>query len=164
MSAWLRLTLVTLTVGGGFLGMAIAAQVMLSPQGIGARVIGVAPIMFYLAVLVSGLMVVQNPRRTRPVMIILVLQLPVIISPIFGYQFSSGLSANFGPTFDPSGMGWFWSMQFGSQFSFGLMPQPPWGFGFNLVPALLLTLLGISNFRNREPSEAMAVDTEAPAA
>lgn len=95
MKAWLRLTLVVTTVGGGFAGIIFhleAIQFWFNGQ----RKIEWVPIVLFLAVnvfvMASGLIFVQDSHRTRPLRVALGLQIPRISSSLLVYAFSAGLN------------------------------------------------------------------------
>src|SRR5262245_36675978 len=100
MNSALRLTLVTMTVGGGSAGAAITAQIMFSPQAETPAARGICMVfaLLYLFVLTSGLWFVQNPRKLVPMATSLVLQIPVFSSPIVAYRFGAGVFAPAGVT------------------------------------------------------------------
>src|SRR5687767_6635220 len=95
MSTWLRLTLVTMTVGGGFTGVAITVQGWQPAREVGGGTTAVlaAFLVLYAFVLASGLLLVHDPRRTRPVAAALALQVPMVSSPVITYQLTAGLHA-----------------------------------------------------------------------
>jgi hypothetical protein len=72
MKPWLRLTLITLTVGGGFTGVAFNVQAFQSGEITGAWTL--ASTLLYGFVLISGLLLVYRPEVTLPVILALALR------------------------------------------------------------------------------------------
>lgn len=147
MSTWLRLTLITMTVGGGFTGVALTAQLLFSPQVSGPALVAICVVflMLHIFVLVSGLLFVQKPHRIMPLMVALSLQVPYLSSPIVAYRFGAGLQAVVGLT-GAGPLGW---IRLGSDWQFNLLQPLPWGFGINLAALLLLVALSYSTRRQR---------------
>ena len=150
MSTWLRLTLVGLTVGGGFTGVVLTLQMLFSPQVDGAALILICVlfVVLYLFVFLSGLLLVHNPRRVTPLAIALVLQVPVVSSPVVAFRFAAGLQCSFGL----SQGGVFAGFRLGSEWQFNLLQPLPLALGVNVVAVLLLVALIRSTARNRQRS------------
>jgi hypothetical protein len=156
MKTWLRLTLVTVTIGGGFTGVAITLQTLFGMKG--QPVINYVLITGFVAlfayVTISGLIFVQNPQRTAPLIVALVLQIPWISSPLIAYKFAAGFqvsAAIVGGQFKGGFL-------LGSDFRFNIFQQTPWGAGINLFALGLLLLL----LRAVRPTNEMAESTAAP--
>ena len=145
MSNWLRLTLITMTVGGGFAGVALTAQVLFSEQVSGPVLMGMCLVftLLYLFVLISGLVFVQNPRRVMPTVVALALQIPVISSPLVAYRFGAGLHGGAGLG-ELGPFGW---LRLGCDWQLNLLQPLPWGVGINLVAVLMLIVLTCSTAR-----------------
>lgn len=94
----------------------------------------------YAFVTISGLLFAQNPRRTPPLLVALVLQIPWISSPLIAYQFTAGFHATVG-LIGGSLIADFW---LGSGWQLNLFRELPWGIGINLFALLMLVLLGRS--------------------
>ena len=147
MKPWLRLLLVMASVGGGFAGMALttvefahahsAVRVMLSMLFLG----------LYGFVTASGLIFVHDPKRTRPLVAALALQIPWISSPVFVYQFAAALCAaiTLGTPEETNRIGIHFggSLFFGAhfQFRFGSSVDVPISVGVNVAALVLLFLL-----------------------
>ena len=142
MSAWLRLTLVTMTIGGGFTGAVTTSQVLLSPQTTSPAfvAVGVVFLALHVFVLVSGLLFVQNSARVMPLVVALAIQIPYLSSPVVLYRFADGLCGGVGVA--ESGLFGWWRL--GTDWYFGLLRPLPWGIGINLVPVAMLAALSIS--------------------
>jgi len=91
MKTWLRLTIITMTVGGGFSGVALTSQVLVHSTVLWPNNLVIASfLVLYALVLASGLLFVQNPRNTRLIIVALAIQVPCLLSPIVVYRFASG--------------------------------------------------------------------------
>jgi hypothetical protein len=139
MKTWLRLLLVTMTVGGGFTRVILSSQLIFSPQAqnAGYLIIMLIFILLYLFILVSGLIFVQNPNRTGLLFVSLGIQIPVIHSPIISYQLTSGFS--FIPGVGSNGLSF--DLRFGNTFYLYFFKGPPWGVRLNFVALILLLFL-----------------------
>ncbi len=139
MNTWIRLLLVTMTVGGGFTGVILVTQLLLSPQSqnTGNLIIMLIFVLLYLFILISGLIFVQNPDRTALLFVSLAIQIPVIHSPLISYQLTSGFS--FIPGITSNGFNF--DLRFGNPFFLYFFKGPPWGAGVNFVAFVLLLIL-----------------------
>lgn len=139
MKPWLRLTLITVTVGGGFTGVTITAQALLGGQGgsLANYVLIFGFLALFAFVTVSGLVFVHNPERTGLMAVALALQVPWVSSPIFAYK----LDAGFQLTVAYIGSNLTAGFRLGSDFQVGIFQQHPWGAGLNLFALALLALL-----------------------
>ncbi len=139
MKEWLRLTLVTMTIGGGFTGVAITLQAMVT--GREQSPLGYVLMSMFLAlfafVTVSGIVFVHNPNRTSLLVVALVLQVPWVSSPIFAYKFAAGFQIC-GAVMGGNFAGGF---RLGSDFQINFFQQLPWGIGINFFALALLVLL-----------------------
>src|SRR5438034_9994951 len=139
MKSWLRLTLVTVTIGGGFTGVAITLQSLLTPQE-------QPPLYYFLMsgflalfafVTISGVVFVHDPNRIRLLIIALAIQIPWVSSPLIAYKFAAGFqvcAALFGGRFAGG-------FRLGSDYQINLFQQLPWGVGINFFALALLVLL-----------------------
>lgn len=148
MKTWLRLLLVTVTVGGGFTGIVLTSN-LLGSGGHGAMQIVIILLFMtlYAFVTMSGLLLVHDESRTRPVLTALALQIPWVSSPVMVYQFASGLHAAFTvgtpEDTDRIGIHFGWNLLFGTHFRFrlGAYRESPSAFGVNAVALALFILL-----------------------
>lgn len=147
MASWLRLTLITLTVGGGFGGAVLTLDAFISSRVMSAAVASLYTAFFvlYIFVMASGLALVLNDRRIKPLIVALAIQVPVFSSRVIAYQFASGLYAGAGL----SETGLFAQFRLGFQWQCNLLQPLPLGFGINFVPVVLLILLIRSAGRSR---------------
>ena len=139
MKPWLRLTLITVTVGGGFTGVAITLQSLLAKQSQPPAyyVLMLAFLALFAFVTVSGLVFVHNPQRTGLLTVSLALQIPWGSSPIIAYKLAAGFQVCVA-LIDGRLAGGF---RLGSDFQINFFQQLPWGAGINLFALLLLVLL-----------------------
>jgi len=135
MKNWIRYILITLSVGGGFTGMTVIAQMlgMGQFQLLSQSVIAGLFFCLYAFVVWSGLVLVKNPRKIWPIMIALIIQVPVISSPLISYRFFSGAQIMAGLL----GFKLNASANFGSSFFLGFFYGPPWGLCINILPLVL---------------------------
>jgi len=145
MKAWLRLTLVTMSVGGGFTGFVgnflIPSSYYHNPR-ILLPLFVFAPL--YAFITISGLMFVLHPDRTRLLMVAISLQILWISSPLFVYKCFSGFHAVLDFSKRPAGNLGF-SVQanaaIGSDWRVGLFDGDPWLIGVNVFALVMLVLL-----------------------
>ncbi|HTX74851.1 MAG TPA: hypothetical protein VMD29_01510 [Terracidiphilus sp.] len=168
MKTWLRLLLVTLTVGGGFTGAAAMLEAMRNARGFPQLLVLIVFLGLYGFVVVSGLILVWNPARTRPVLAALALQVPWLSSTVLTYNFASGmcLEIALGPPQETGRFGLYaaWYMHFGAYFRFhvGGSGDDPLAFGVNVIALVLFILVLRSNRLSHKASQqtvaASAVD------
>jgi len=147
MKPWLRLALVTMTVGGGFAGFLSTLEMLFN--SLRASATNIVLIVFFMGlyalVTVSGLLFVHDPVRQGPLMLGLLLQLPCISSSLIVYKFSAGfdLCAAVGSTENASRVeaGFFWDFMVGSRWKCALGGEHPLRVGVNVVALALLLLL-----------------------
>jgi general stress protein CsbA len=146
MRTWLRLTLITLTVGGGFTGVVVTLQSLFASLGQGylnslLTFIGSA---LYAFVFVSGLIFVQNQNRTRPLSVALAIQVPWISSPFLTYKFAAGsqLALSVGNIEDGKvGFHIGTDSFLGCTFTLNLLQENRWIIGVNVVALTAFVLL-----------------------
>ena len=163
MSTWLRLTLITMAVGGGFTGVALTSQALFSPQVTGRPglvAICVVFLLLHLFVVISGLLFVQNPTRVMPLVVALAIQIPYLSSPLVTYRFADGLIGGVGIA-ETGPFGW---IRLGSDWQFNLLQPLPWGLGINLVAVAVLAALSLSIARQRRQSTLSVAVPGGPAA
>ncbi len=163
MTPWLRLTLITVTVGGGFTGVAVTSQLLFGGQaGSPANYLLILGFLALFAfVTISGLVFVHDPERTGLMIAALVLQVPWVSSPIVAYKLAAGfqLSVAFIGSNVTAGF------RLGSDFQIGINQQHPWGVGLNLFALLLIALLlRAKQMAYTAPQQAAAAPAFAPAA
>jgi len=141
MKSWLRLTLITMTVGGGFTGIATVLQMLpmfgQQDRPVGNYIVALVAITLFAFVVISGLLNAQNPQRTTPLVIALVLQIPLISCPIIAYQFAAGFQVAVDLIDGHPGAG----TRLGAAFQIHFFQQQPWGIGINLFALLMLIML-----------------------
>lgn len=155
MKAWLRLTLITMTVGGGFAGFAGTLQSLFNSPGASTLKLVLIFIFacLYVFVTVSGLLFVNDPRRTGPLVAALALQVPWISSSLITYKFAAGFESFIfvgSPEKQNAIVHLGWDFLFGSSWKFGLSQENPVRLGVNLAAlAILLLLLRALRSSNR---------------
>jgi hypothetical protein len=139
MKSWLRLTLVTTTVGGGFVGIAITLGELVNAKDASPFIFlsMMAFVGLYAFVTFAGLLYVQNERRTLPLHAAFLLQIFWISSPIIAWRFTAGFE------FTVSLIGGLLNAEFwlGSLWQFSIFQELPWGFGVNLYAIFMFFLL-----------------------
>jgi hypothetical protein len=139
MKSWLRLTLITVTVGGGFTGVAITLQALCERlnQPPAYYVLMMAFIAIFAFITSSGLVFIQNPERTDLLIIALGLQIPWVSSPIIAYKLAAGFQVCVALIGGRIAGGF----RLGSDFQINFFQRLPWGAGINLFALALLVLL-----------------------
>jgi hypothetical protein len=137
MKPWLRLTLVTVTVGGGFTGVAITLQALISQQQPQAYVLFLSFLLLFAFVTASGLIFVHNPQKTTLLIPAIALQIPWVTSPLIAYKFAVGFQVSVALI----GGRFVGGFRLGSDFQINFLQQLPWGVGVNLFALALLVLL-----------------------
>jgi hypothetical protein len=117
-----------MTVGGGFTGVALTAQLLFSPQVTGPALLAVCVVflLLHVFVLISGLLFVHNPTRVIPLVVALALQIPYLSSPVLAYRFADGLFGGVGIA-ESGPFAWF---RLGTDWQFNLLQPLPWRSGF----------------------------------
>lgn len=145
MKRWIRLTLIGMTVGGGFSGISSTLQSRLnSPQPSAPNIVLIVIFMgLYAFVTASGLLFAHDPTRTGPLFAALAIQVPSISSSGVVYSFSAGLQAfiSFGRLEKENAIGVHADFRLGSSWRFALQHDNPVRVGVNLVALAILILL-----------------------
>jgi hypothetical protein len=134
-----RWLLLVCSIGGGFAGIAVTLQVMMgsqSPAGL-ALFLNIAFVALYAFVVVSGLIFADNPNRTTPLIIALIIQIPRASSPMLACGFSTGFHAILGFI---GGRVWA-HVGLGTEYQLSIMQGMPWGLGINIFPAIAVIVL-----------------------
>ena len=161
MKPWIRLTLVAMTVGGGFAGFAFTLQSLLS--SLSAPILNIALTLIFLGlygfVVVSGLMFVHDARRTDLLVAALAIQIPSISSSVFTYRFAAGLEAvvSIGQPESANllGVHFGWNLLIGASWNVAFHGDHPLIFGVNCGALGMLLLL----LRAQQPSPNMVAPT-----
>ncbi|MGC2621164.1 MAG: hypothetical protein WA414_19120 [Acidobacteriaceae bacterium] len=94
MTTWLRLTVVTMTVGGGFLGAVVTVQRLINwgPDGfqLSSAILLTIFLGLFVFVVASGLVFIADPRRTQLLVWALAMQLLWVSSPLLVYRIAAG--------------------------------------------------------------------------
>lgn len=150
MKTWLRLTLVTMTVGGGFTGVVLTLQALQSSIASQDQtrlnlLLMVVFLVLNACVTVSGLLFVHDSHRTHPLIAALAIQVPWISSSLIAYRFAAGLelvlSVNGPAKSEDSAIHIGGAYFLGNSWSFSLLEEHPFGLGVNLFALVMLILL-----------------------
>jgi hypothetical protein len=137
MKSWLRLTLVTVTVGGGFTGVVLTLQSLFrQSQSQVYYLLMFAFLALFAFITASGLVFVHDPQRTDLLIIALALQIPWVSSPIIAYRLAAGFHVSFALIGGRLSGGF----RLGSDFQINFFQLLPWGAGINLFALALLVL------------------------
>jgi len=166
MSAWLRFALIIMTVGGGFAGLCSVLQTFFKSEDRSPSMVALVAVMlvFYLFVTASGLLFVQHPQNTRPLLAALIIQVPWFSSPWFAYKFTTGFDVLFGMVY-PQGLGSLTlrgNAYLGGESHFSLGHGEPFILGVNLWALAMVVLLHRSA-RFRVPVAPSLDETAKPA-
>jgi hypothetical protein len=162
MRTWLRLTLVTTTVGGGFTGL-VATLLAFSTSNVQLpySLLPVASFVpLYAFVLTSGLIFVMHPERTRPLTAALLIQTLWISSPLVVYRFASGFYAVLklsSPDAGTFGARVQTEFRVGCIWHIGWLSGDSWCIGINFFAIAILILL----WRSVQSTNAVAQATSA---
>lgn len=150
MKPWLRLTLITLTVGGGFAGVVFTVQALQAGKLTGTWT--VVSTLLYVFVLISGLVLVYRPQVTLPVILVLALQVPSFSVRGLHYEFYAGLSAVVTLSRTTGSA----LLHLGIQLSFDLHGYGPFTIGVNFVPVFLLVALFVGWVHKRQSAVSLS--------
>ena len=161
MKPWLRLILVTMTVGGGFAGFVSTLQSLFNSPHMSTvnLLLTVAFMGLYAFVTTSGLLFVQNPRRTGPLLAALAIQIPSISSSLILYKFAAGLEMFVslgGPERENTmGVQFGWDLLLGGSWAVDLLHDHPLRVGVNIAALLPFLLL----WRTLQPTNRLPAGT-----
>lgn len=146
MRTWLRLALITMTVGGGFTGFVVTLQSFFGSLGqspLNLLLMAVA-IALYAFIFVSGLIFVHDPRRTKPLSVAFAIQIPWVSSPFLTYKLAAGSEAALSVgNIEEGRVGVHLGADslMGSTFAFNLLRGDRWIIGVNLIALTIFVLL-----------------------
>jgi hypothetical protein len=166
MKRWFRWTLIVLTVGGGFDGLVrvVADVYELKSHSVSDLLPLAGFVVLYIFTVCSGLLFADDARRTGPIVITLILQVPTFWSRFLSYRFTAGLyflftvskgspvlrtdgtassSIEFGPSF-----------HFGSDYWFFPLRDWPWGVGSVGINLFALAVLILLRKYTRKPNQS----------
>ncbi len=161
MRAWLRLTLIAATVGGGFMGFVICLQAMIEaknqPAAFYALMLAFSAL--YAFVTSSGLVFAHAPDRTRLLSFALAVQVPWVSSPLLAYRFAAGIMLSVGLFGGQPGF----LVRLGSDIQVNFFQELPWGIGVNVAALALFVLVQQSVRPPATPPQRPAEVPEDPA-
>jgi hypothetical protein len=150
MKSWLRLTVVTCTVGGGFTLLSLASYGLLhlgTNPGTAIVLNWWFAVVLSVFIVISGLALVHDPCRSRLAEVAVALQIPYFCSPLLGWTLISGVGLSTAISSRPiAGLtlvgGNLWiGLELGAHFTFSYFNEHSWGIGVNWVALLLFTML-----------------------
>jgi len=139
MNAWFRRLLLILTIGGGFVGVAVTIQFFLHANTVIAYILALAFLGLYGYGIFVGFKLSEGSAPLRHLRLYFALQVPLISSPFITYRFCSGLQATV--AIIQPGLRWGWDWRLGSEWQFVIHSSAPWGVGINLVALAIVFLL-----------------------
>ena len=150
MKPWFKWVILTVTIGGGFQGFVEVVQEFVAMQSKTPTAVILCSIIaaFFLLAIAAGLRFAGNTEHTSALILVLLLQIPLIYSPILGYELNTAVLAVL--KFDGGKLGW--GAQLGSDHRLLVGYDMPWGIGVNMFPVVLLVLLGVFTRRDRQPT------------
>jgi hypothetical protein len=150
MKLWFKRVILIVTIGGGFQGFVEAVQAFLALQSKTPTAVILCSIIaaFFLLAIVAGLRFAENAKHTSALILVLLLQIPLIYSPILGYELNTAVLAVL--KFAGGKLGW--GVQLGSDHRLLVGYEMPWGIGLNIFPVVLLVLLGVFTRGDRQPT------------
>jgi len=150
MNLWLRLTLITMTVGGGFTGLAATCHALQSSFNshsqtpLNLLMMGVF-LVLNAGVIASGLLFVCDPHRTNPLLAALAVQIPWISSYLIAYRFATGfelvLSVNGPAKGEDLAFHLGWAFFLGTSWSLSFSQEHQFGLGVNVWALTMFVLL-----------------------
>ncbi|KJF82112.1 hypothetical protein UA31_08870 [Photobacterium angustum] len=85
----------------------------------------------------AGMALVDNEEKTTPALLALLLQVPIISSPVLFYKVSTGFAAS--AYFESQRLTGYWNI--GSEYQVHLLPSFNFGIGINIFALILVILL-----------------------
>jgi hypothetical protein len=139
-----RWIVIILTVGGGTEGLHTCMMAFLkqqTPDTVSLCVLSSVAALYCFTIM-AGLLFMDSPKRTWPLVITFLLQALAFSSPVLVYHFTAGGRVVIGYVMSASDWQFLFTALFGSHFEFSWQdPHQPWGIGVNLLPVVMLVLL-----------------------
>jgi hypothetical protein len=140
-----RWIVIILTVGGGTEGLHTCMMAFFKQQTHDTGFLCVLSVVvaLYCFTIMAGLLFMDNPKQTWPLVITFLLQVLAFSSPVLVYHFTAGGRVVIGfSLLSASDWHFLFTALFGSHFEFSWQdPHQPWGIGVNLLPTVMLVLL-----------------------
>jgi hypothetical protein len=152
MNIWFRRFLVVLTVGGGFLGVIMAADTLFTAQNTPVFAYAMLGLIIglYAYGIFAGIRLSEDASHYDHVLFFYALQVPVFSSPVLLYRFACGFHA----TVWVVGFSFGWMFRFGSDFQLAILQPNSWGGGVNLFAAAILFALVVHFFSDEDKAPA----------
>lgn len=141
LNPWLVRTLGVLTLGGSFSGIATLAAQLTSMNSFLVIILMAFILLMYLIGLYVGVRLFEQTsvQVLKENLYFWLLQIPIFMSPIFGYQFNNGMMFNLWLS---TSDGFNFAAALGSTFNFSLMQwHQPWALGVNVVAIAIVFML-----------------------
>jgi hypothetical protein len=135
---------IVLTVGGGTEGLQAGMMAFFKepPNNTASLCVLSIAAALYCFTIIAGLLFIENPKRTWPLVTTFLLQVLSFSSPVLVYHFTAGGRAVLAFVKSTSNQDFSLTALFGSHFEFSWQnSQKPWGIGINLLPIVMLVLL-----------------------
>jgi hypothetical protein len=149
MNVWFRRLLLILTIGGGFLGLALTIELFHQANKAVLYIMLLGFVCLYGYGIFAGLKLSDGAAPLGHLRLYFALQIPFISSPVIAYHFCSGLQA----TIAIVQPGLTWGFRLGSEWQFALLSSAPWGIGINFIALAIVCLL-------HSPFAVVPADTE----
>jgi hypothetical protein len=141
-----RWILLTLTIGGGFLGLEATVKGLIQREDtrLFFYLFQTVFIVLYLFTIIAGLLFADNQKRSTPLIIAWLLQIPWFSSPILSYDFSEGFHFVIGLANNGTANVFHCASNFGSEWHFSINQVDaahPWEIGINLFAVIIFISL-----------------------
>lgn len=146
MQKWQWRVLGVLALGGSFTGLALGISLLIASSSILAKALTLPFLALYAWGLFCGLWLLERREGSlRQNLYFWLTQVPLLVSSVAGYSFSSGASIYF--KFQPDISRWDFSAHFGSQFAYSLLQEKPFVLGINLFAVAVCAYLWLAKRR-----------------
>ena len=153
MQQWQWRVLGVLALGGSFTGLTIGISLLIASSSILAKAFTLPFLALYVWGLFCGLWLLERREESlRQNLYFWLTQVPLLMSSIAGYSFSSGVSIYF--KFQPDISRWDFSAHLGSQFEYSLLQGKPFVLGINLFAVAVCVYLFFM-LRRAPPKEGL---------
>ena len=146
MSVWFRDLLLVLTIGGGFGGIMLTlTRLGVANQPVQYYAITALFIVLYGYGIFAGLRLAGSVVPYGHLFAYYALQVPLVLSPLFSYRFTSG----FDIMFEIIGLRIGCVFNVGSDWRLGFLTPDPWGVGVNVLALVVIFSIYVHRFYER---------------